>query len=112
MTGPVKFRGSGLRYEIPIGLQHVEYDTYKFFANMAKRDIEMLAFPTLFEQVVVERPVPHGYQPSGLQYSPAQISLSSFDHGCLAGVEFAGLESRRFHTGEGEQLSRCTKPLD
>jgi len=64
----------GLRHKSSVGLQHVEYNAYKFFSDMAESHVEVFAFLPLFQQIVVERPVTHGYQPRGLQDSPSQVS--------------------------------------
>lgn len=103
---------SGLRYEYPIGLQHVEYNAYEFFPDVAQRYIEMLAFLALLEQVILESFVAHGNQPGCLQDGPAQVGGTPFDHGCLIGIELAGLKSGRFHTGESQELSRGLETLD
>ena len=62
-----------LRHKSPVGLQHVEYNAYKFLPYMAKCYIEMFAFFPLFKQIFVESSVSHSYQSRSLQDSPAQV---------------------------------------
>jgi hypothetical protein len=41
---------SGLRHKIPVGLEHVEYNAYKFLADMTKCHAKVLVFLTFFEK--------------------------------------------------------------